>query len=564
MKSHFILLVSIAIVGVAAVSDGSPAPGAQVAWTAQETTKEQPSRSQGDSTDTQQGGKMKNTAAAAHDKDRTLTYVVDVSKKSTRGYDENGRQEVVNVGPTMKATAAGQATSRMGPRGRQRGAVLPHRYIVRLKNGADFSSLDIHSKVAEHNRLVHLQQQEGQERVEQEPIPNEVNHEYDFGTWKGYAGQFSIDFLKELESHHDVEYVEEDTMMWAWDMNSQHKDAIGATLSSSHEDGSMLKIEGILPNVTNIHFEYLTFQAPSWGLTRISQRQRDLKKDYSYMSTAGLEVDIGPLIYLPNIRAGVDVYIIDTGVFEGHSDFEGRASNLVNFVSGEEESDTCGHGTHVAGIVGGRRYGVAKAATLLAIKVLDSDGQGSTSQILAGINYVIRHAINNPNSKKIVNMSLGGQFSRLVNEAVRAAVTRHNLPFIVAAGNNGDDACQYSPAGVEEAFAVGGTDRSDRVGWYSCVGPCVNIFAPGSSIVSDWIYSSTAANILDGTSMAAPHVAGVAALYMGSGRTYTRAQDLYDDLIRHSTPDAVTGLSLSDGMTTRNLLFNKMEDVLDM
>lgn len=142
---------------------------------------------------------------------------------------------------------------------------------------------------------------------------------------------------------------------------------------------------------------------------------------------------------------------------------------------------------------------MAKAARIQAIKVLDSDGQGSTSQVLAGINYMIQHASNNPNSKKVVNMSLGGQFSRLVNDAVRAAVTKHGLPFFVAAGNTGDDACQYSPASVEEAFTVGGSDRSDRVGWYSCVGSCVNIFAPGSGIASDWIRSPTAAHILDGT-----------------------------------------------------------------
>lgn len=156
-------------------------------------------------------------------------------------------------------------------------------------------------------------------------------------------------------------------------------------------------------------------------------------------------------------------------------------------------------GTHVAGIVAGRRYGVAKRARINAVKVLDSEGQGSTSQVLAGINFVIHHAVNNPNPKKVINMSLGGEFSRPVNDAVRLAVTRHGLPFFVAAGNSGDDACQYSPAGVEEAFAVGGSDRWDKIGWYSCTGSCVKIFAPGSGIPSDWIHSRTAAHILDGT-----------------------------------------------------------------
>jgi len=156
-------------------------------------------------------------------------------------------------------------------------------------------------------------------------------------------------------------------------------------------------------------------------------------------------------------------------------------------------------GTHVAGIVAGHTYGVAKKANILAIKVLDSEGQGSTSTVLAGINYVIRHAASNPNPRKVINMSLGGQFSRPVNDAVKEAVSNHGLPFFVAAGNTGDDACQYSPAGVEEAFTVGGSSREDRVGWYSCVGSCVNIFAPGSGITSDWIRRTNAAHILDGT-----------------------------------------------------------------
>ncbi|KAF9397855.1 hypothetical protein BGZ94_006163, partial [Podila epigama] len=173
-------------------------------------------------------------------------------------------------------------------------------------------------------------------------------------------------------------------------------------------------------------------------------------------------------------------------------------------------------GTHVAGIVGGERYGVAKGARILAVKVLDARGQGSTSQVLAGIHYVIKHAIENPNTKKVINMSLGGAYSRPVNDAVRVAVNRFRLPFFVAAGNSGDDACQYSPAGVEEAFAVGGSNVGDEVGWYSCTGPCVNIFAPGTSIISDWINGRNGEHKLDGTSMATPHVAGVAALFLGA------------------------------------------------
>ncbi|KAG0341483.1 subtilisin-like serine protease [Podila humilis] len=493
-------------------------------------------------------------------------YFYDTSKASTRGYDVDGRQEVVNIGPNLRTTADGQTQSRTGPQGRQRGTVLPHKYIVRLKNGADLDTFNLQSQLDEHNRLTHTDSPDG--RQKHEVIPNQVDHEYDFGIWKGYAGQFSSDFLKELESHDEVEYVEEDTLMWAWDTgrddelnqeaensdstlsrkNQQHKqnekrlvyeEQLGAVMSGNYGGEALI-------NGQETHLSYYSLKAPSWGLSRIAQHNRDLSKDYTYASTAG---------------HGVDVYIIDSGVFEEHSDFGGRASNVANFVPHEPSTDTCGHGTHVAGIVGGRRYGVAKGVRINAVKVLDAQGQGSTSQVLAGINFVIRHAFNNPNTRKVINMSLGGQFSRPVNDAVRVAVNRYNLPFFVAAGNSGDDACQYSPAGVDEAFAVGGSDRSDKVGWYSCTGSCVSLFAPGSGIQSTWIKGRKSAHMLDGTSMAAPHVAGVAALFLSSGMQYTSARSLYDDIKRHSTRGVINGLKSYDRTTSRDLLYNKLEEL---
>ncbi|KAF9918578.1 hypothetical protein FBU30_000131 [Linnemannia zychae] len=521
----------------------------------------------------------------AEDPEPSETYVFDISKKGTRGYDIDGRQEVVNIGPGLRTTADGQTQSRSGPHGRQRGAVLPHKYIVKLKNGADFSSVNLRSKIEEHNRLFRLppkgendkQHSSDQQNIleEDEYVPNQVDHEYDFGAWKGYAGQFSDEFLKELELHDEVEYVEEDSLMWAWGFEPEsHKrdyDSVGSedviqeiafdqkealdeiidssfgeqVVPSLNNETDSFSAEAIV-NGHSVHLNYYSLKSPSWGLSRISQRRRENPKDYSYMSTAG---------------AGVDVYIIDSGVYQDHVDFGGRASTIANFVNNEHDEDTCGHGTHVAGIVAGRRYGVAKRAKVMAVKVLDAEGQGSTSQVLAGINFVIRHAANNPNSRKVINMSLGGEFSRPVNDAVRLAVTQFGLPFFVAAGNSGDDACQYSPAGVEEAFAVGGTDRSDKIGWYSCTGSCVKIFAPGSGIPSDWIRSRTAAHILDGTSMATPHVTGVAALYLGTGINYGSPQELYADIIAHATRDVVEGVKATDYKTPRNLLYNKLEDI---
>ncbi|KAG0263467.1 hypothetical protein BG011_008760 [Mortierella polycephala] len=589
MKTQKILLLSIAIASIALAAEVPPRAGAQAvlavpknldgAVIPQGAQEQMPSsaslkekKGNAEAEDVDEGG-------AETEDNPAQAYAYDPSKSSTRGYDENGRQEVVSVGPGLKTTAEGQTQSRTGPRGRQRGAILPHKYIVRLKNGADFTTLNIRSRVAAHNRMIHISPdgEHGQQKVEQEIVPNQVDHEYDFGTWRGYAGQFSSEFLKELQSQDEVEYVEEDTLMWAWGVDAgqaemtepltavedsqqdlvsnEHDEALNPTQGSSTiysmaANGTQTQdfAGDAIINGRNVNIEYHSLKSPNWGLTRIAQRQRNLQGDYTYMSTAG---------------KGVDVYIIDSGVLAEHIDFGGRAVNLANFVAGEVGTDTCGHGTHVAGIVAGRRYGVAKAARINAIKVLDAEGQGSTSQVLAGINYMIRHASNNPNPRKVINMSVGGQFSRPVNDAVRAAVTRHGLPFFVAAGNTGDDACQYSPAGVEEAFAVGGSDRYDRVGWYSCVGACVSIFAPGSGIPSDWIRSRTAAHVLDGTSMASPHVAGVAALFLGAGNKYNSAGELYADLVQHSTKNIINGLSSSDQKTSRNLLYNKLEDITD-
>ncbi|KAG0305340.1 hypothetical protein BGZ98_004274 [Dissophora globulifera] len=519
MKSSLIILVSLAAASIAFAAD-SPAPAQAILASPPHPEGNQAELElsrEDDRAEVEQVSASERDSEGEGDDDQQeddllVGYVIDISKKSMRGYDEDGRQEVVNVGPGMKTTADGQTRARTGPRGRQRGAVLPHKYIVRLKNGADFSSFDLDSRVSERNRLIKMppagenrQQQDGEENVEEEWIPNQVYHEYDFGTWKGYSGQFSAEFVKELEEHDEVEYVEEDKLMWAWGMDDQQdqleddqvtvrNEALDASNAPmlleqavvfGNETGNFAS-EGV-PGSQPPQFNYYSLRAPSWGLTRISQRRRDLRNDYSYMSTAG---------------ADVDVYIIDSGVFAEHRDFEGRAVNLANFVPGEEDTDTCGHGTHVAGIVAGRHFGVAKSARINAIKVLDSEGQGSTSQVLAGINFMIRHAVANPNPKRIINMSLGGQYSRPVNEAVRLAVTKYNLPFFVAAGNTGDDACQYSPAGVEEAFAVGGSDSS--------------------------------------------------------------AEELYSDLVQHSTQGIINGLAAFDRKTTRNLLYNKLEDPQDM
>ncbi|KAF9901106.1 hypothetical protein EC991_006524 [Linnemannia zychae] len=592
MKPQLILLLSLAVASMTLATETPTGENAQQQQAIFAAPDNQDAAAEQQPSTPPVNVEANNADLPPEDPDPKLAYVYDLAKKATRGYDIDGRQEVVNIGPGLKTTADGQTQSRSGPRGRQRGAVLPHKYIVKLKNGADFDSLNLRSKIEEHNRLSRLppkgeeseqrqseQRQSEQQKIQEEDyIPNQVDHEYDFGTWKGYAGQFSAEFLKELEAHDEVEYVEEDTMMWAWgyEPKSQARDEVDSDERGNGEAVEEVEVDQddalnqaidasfgdqVVPTFTNetgtfeadaiingrgVRLNYYSLKAPSWGLSRIAQRRRDIQKDYTYMSSAG---------------ADVDVYIVDSGVYGDHSDFGGRASTIANFVNSEPQEDTCGHGTHVAGIVAGHRYGVAKRARIYAVKVLDAEGQGSTSQVLAGINFVIHHATNNPNPKKVINMSLGGEFSRPVNDAVRLAVTRHGLPFFVAAGNSGDDACQYSPAGVEEAFAVGGSDRWDKIGWYSCTGSCVKIFAPGSGIPSDWIHSRTAAHILDGTSMATPHVTGVAALFLGAGNSYNNARELYADILAHATQDVITGVKSGDWRTPRNLLYNKLEEI---
>jgi subtilisin family serine protease len=230
----------------------------------------------------------------------------------------------------------------------------------------------------------------------------------------------------------------------------------------------------------------------TWGLDRIDQDNLPLNSTYTYSNTG----------------AGVRAYIIDTGIRTAHSEFGGRATFGVNYAGGKND-DCHGHGTHVAGTVGGTTYGVAKAVRLIAVKVLNCAGSGSTTGVVNGINWVTQKAL----KPAVANMSLGGGVSSTIDIAVTNAVNS-GIAFAVAAGNSGADACNYSPARAGAAITVGATTSTDQRASYSNFGTCVDIFAPGSSITSAWKNSNTATNTISGTSMASPHVAGVAALYL--------------------------------------------------
>jgi subtilisin family serine protease len=226
-----------------------------------------------------------------------------------------------------------------------------------------------------------------------------------------------------------------------------------------------------------------------WGLDRIDQRNLPLSRTYTYNSTG----------------AGVHAYIIDTGIQTSNADFGGRASVAFDALGGNGQ-DCNGHGTHVSGTVGGRTYGVAKGVTLHAVRVLDCNGSGSFSGVIAGMDFVASNHI----APAVANMSLGGGFSSAVNSAV-TRMTNSGVFLAVAAGNENQNACNVSPASAPSAYTTAASDISDRRASFSNFGSCVDGYAPGVSIKSDWLNGTT--NTISGTSMATPHVTGVGALY---------------------------------------------------
>ncbi|MER6185409.1 S8 family peptidase [Streptomyces sp. NPDC001652] len=278
-----------------------------------------------------------------------------------------------------------------------------------------------------------------------------------------------------------------------------------------------------------VHVDATQTSAP-WGLDRIDQAALPLSGTYTYPDTAG---------------TGVTAYVIDTGVRITHAQISGRASYGYDAVDGDTTaSDGNGHGTHVATTIAGSTYGVAKKAKIVAVRVLDNAGSGTTAGVVAGIDWVTA----NHSGPSVANLSLGGGASTALDTAVRNSIAS-GVTYAVAAGNSSANASSYSPARVTEAITVGATTSTDARASYSNYGSVLDIFAPGSSITAGWYTSDTATNTISGTSMATPHVAGAAAVYLAGHTSSTPAQ-----VATALTGGATTNVVTSPGTGSPNRL----------
>jgi subtilisin family serine protease len=258
---------------------------------------------------------------------------------------------------------------------------------------------------------------------------------------------------------------------------------------------------------------------PNWGLDRSDQADLPLDQKYNFNTKA----------------ENVNAYIIDTGINTAHNDFGGRASVGTDTVGdGQNGQDCNGHGTHVAGTVGGAEHGIAKGVKLFAVRVLDCQGSGTNAGVIAGVDWVTQNA----QQPAVANMSLGGGVSNALDSAVQRSIAS-GVTYALAAGNENTDACGSSPARTKEAITVGASTIRDARSSFSNVGTCVDIFAPGEDITAPWIGGNDATETISGTSMASPHVAGAAALFLASHAGSTPAQ-VQDGLVDCATSDKLT------------------------
>jgi len=301
----------------------------------------------------------------------------------------------------------------------------------------------------------------------------QIDRHYSIGElFRGYAARMPQESLNYLLDQPEVDYVEQDGWAHATDYFKDEQ-----PVPSKRDDAVCATQEGA-----------------TWGLVRTSQLALNINGKYMYDQDGG----------------GAYAFVLDTGIYIEHNDFNGRASWGANFVGDGQDNDGNGHGTHCAGTIGGTKYGLAKNCRLVAVKVLSASGSGSWSGVIDGIDYVARDS----RRPATINMSLGGGTQQSVNDAVDAA-TAAGVTTVAAAGNNNGDTCGFSPASARTAIAVGATNNQDRKAGFSNHGSCLSLFAPGEGITSTWIGNPDADNTISGTSMASPHVCGVVTKYLG-------------------------------------------------
>jgi subtilisin family serine protease len=308
---------------------------------------------------------------------------------------------------------------------------------------------------------------------------------------KGFAGKMSEEGAKRLLADPRVDFITEDGVV-----QLENVDSIGTNITQ--------------PN------------AP-WGLDRVDQRNLPLTTSYSYISTG----------------AGVHAYIIDTGIRATHTQYAGRVANFFDY-SGGNANDCNGHGTHLAGIIGGTTYGAAKQVTLHAVRVLDCAGSGTFAQIAAGVDWVTANRV----LPAVANIALGGAPNAALEAAINRSISVGGVVYVASAGSQNGDACNFSPARIPAVYTIASTTSADAAHAASNKGPCIDLFAPGITIPSSWHTSDVAVQVLAGTAMAAAHATGVAARYLQNGSAAS--------LIGQGTVNVLTGVPAN---TVNRLLF---------